>query len=190
MWKTSHEYWKHKKWYICFVIKVARTRAFSNLSSHRIEINYEHMAILWTRFNHMFWTCFGSKFALGIQSVLLSFPLVIWSALSSLFPRDLIFFAVSNRKPIWIIEKVKQIRRYWIRYADNRVYHLDLSICKQSWDSVQWNQHKSVMLTGRPWWEGQTRLIPSVSYLRSFHAFAKPWRYTVSSDGQHFSVLR
>ena len=99
VWKTSHDVLK-TQWYICFVIKVARSRAFSNLSSHRIEINYEHMAILWTRFNHMFWTCFGSKFALGIRSVLLSFPLVIWSALSSLFPRDLIFFAVSNRKPI------------------------------------------------------------------------------------------
>ena len=51
--------------------------------------------------------CFSSNFALGISSVL-----------SSLFPRILIFFAVSNGKPTQIIETVKQISRYLIYYAD------------------------------------------------------------------------
>ena len=41
-------FWKHKKRYICFVIKVARPISFSNLSLHQIEINYEQMTILWT----------------------------------------------------------------------------------------------------------------------------------------------
>ena len=40
--------WKHKKWYICFVVKVAMPILFSNFSLHRIEINYERMTILWT----------------------------------------------------------------------------------------------------------------------------------------------
>ena len=33
-------FWKHKKRPICFVIKVARLITFSDLSLHRIEINY------------------------------------------------------------------------------------------------------------------------------------------------------
>ena len=35
------------------------------------------------------------------------------------------------------IETVKQISKYLINYADNRVCDLGLNICKQSWDSVQ-----------------------------------------------------
>ena len=66
--------------------------------------------------------CFSSKFALGIPSVLSSFCPVIWFAISSLFHRDIIFFAVSNWKPILIIETMEQIGRYLIHYADNQVY--------------------------------------------------------------------
>ena len=36
-------FWKHKKQYICFVVKVESTLSFSNLSLHRIEKTYEHM---------------------------------------------------------------------------------------------------------------------------------------------------
>ena len=39
-------FWKHKKRYICFVIKVARPVLFSDLSLHRIETNYEQMTML------------------------------------------------------------------------------------------------------------------------------------------------
>ena len=60
------------------------------------------------------WQYFSSKFALGISNVLLFRP-VIWSAISSLFRRT--FFALSNQKPIQIIETVKQIGRYLIRYT-------------------------------------------------------------------------
>ena len=60
------------------------------------------------------WQYFSSKFALRIPSVL-SFRPVIWSAISSLFHR--IIFAGSNRKPIQIIETVKQIGRCLIRYT-------------------------------------------------------------------------
>ena len=76
---------------------------------------YEHMSI-----------CFSSKFALRIPSVLLSLRPAVWSALSSLFPRD-VFFAVSKRKPILIIERVKQIVSYLTDDAHNRVY--DLGVC-------------------------------------------------------------
>ena len=51
----------------------------------------------------------------------------ISSALSSLFPR-FFCFAVSKHKRIWINETVKQIGRYLIRYAHNRIYDLGLSI--------------------------------------------------------------
>ena len=105
-------FWKYRKLHICFAIKVARPISFSDLSLHRIEINYGQMTLLRTYYEHTLNICFSSKLALGIPSVFSSFPSVIWSALSSLFPRDLIFFAVSNRKPI------------------NRVYGLGLSICK------------------------------------------------------------
>ena len=58
-------FWKHKKLYIFFFIK--SPISFSDLSLHRIEINYEHMTIL----------CLSSNFALGISSVLSSiFPLL------------------------------------------------------------------------------------------------------------------
>ena len=39
-------FWNHKKRYICFVTKVARPISFSDLSLHRIEINYEHMTMI------------------------------------------------------------------------------------------------------------------------------------------------
>ena len=90
--------WKHKKRYICFIIKVARPISFSDSSLHRTEIHYEHNMKL----------CFSFKFPLGITSVLLLLGSVIWSAISSLFPRDLIFSAVLNRTPIKIIEREKK----------------------------------------------------------------------------------
>ena len=85
-------FWKHKKLYICPVIKSPISS--SDLSLHRIEINCEHMTILWIII------CFNSKFTPGISSVLTLFHPVISSTLSPLFPRDLSFFSVSNRKPI------------------------------------------------------------------------------------------
>ena len=80
-------FWKHKKRYICFVLKVASVLSFNNLSLRRKLCTYDQ--------------CFSSKFALGIPSVLSLFRPVIWSAPSSLFPRDLTltFFALSNRTP-------------------------------------------------------------------------------------------
>ena len=54
----------------------------------------------WPYYEHIMNICFTSKFALEILSVLSLFRPVIWPALSLLFPRDLIFFAVSNQKPI------------------------------------------------------------------------------------------
>ena len=93
-------FWKYKKLCICFLIKFGRPISFSDLSLHRIEVNYEQMTILWTYYEHIINICFILKFPLGISSVFSSFPPVIWSATSSLFPRDSIFFAVSNRKSI------------------------------------------------------------------------------------------
>ena len=51
-------FWKHKKPYICFLIK--SPISFSGLSLHLIEINYEHMTKLWTYNERMFqlWFCF------------------------------------------------------------------------------------------------------------------------------------
>ena len=98
-------FWIYKERNICFIIKVARPISFSDLSLHRIEISYEHMTILWAYYEHTINICLSSKFALGIRSVLLSLRPVIWSAISSLFPRDLIFFAISNPKSFSISEK-------------------------------------------------------------------------------------
>ena len=96
-WKKSHNVLPKR--HICSVIKVARPISFTDLSLHLIEINYEHMTILWTHYEHIISICF--MFALGIPSVLSSIPRIIRSAISSLFPRDLIF-ALSNRKPIYL----------------------------------------------------------------------------------------
>ena len=81
-------FWKHKKHYICFVIKVARPISFSDLSLHRIEINCEQMTMLWTYYEHNINICFSSKFAPGIPSVLSLFRFVFSPALWSLFPWD------------------------------------------------------------------------------------------------------
>ena len=51
-------FWKHKKRYISFVIKVARPISFSDLSLHRIEINYEQMTILWPYCEQIINTCY------------------------------------------------------------------------------------------------------------------------------------
>ena len=45
-------FWKHKKLYICFIMK--RPISFSDLSLHWIEINYKHVTTLWTYSEHMF----------------------------------------------------------------------------------------------------------------------------------------
>ena len=79
-------FWKHKKRYTCFVIKVARPISFSDLSFHRIEINYEQMTILWIYHERNLKVFFSSKFALGTPSVLSLFLPVFWSALYFLFP--------------------------------------------------------------------------------------------------------
>ena len=94
--------WKHIERCICFVIKVARLISFSDLSLHLIEINYEQMAMLWAYYEHDMNICFGSKFDLGIPSVL-SFRSIFWSALSLLFPRDLIFFCYIKPKTYLVI---------------------------------------------------------------------------------------
>ena len=54
-------------------MKVARSISFSDLSLHRIEINYEQMTMLRTYYEHNMKICFSSKFALGIPNVLSSF---------------------------------------------------------------------------------------------------------------------
>ena len=92
-------FWKHKKRYICFIINIARPFSFSNSSLHRIELNYDHIRSILS-YEHIMDICFSSKFALAIPSEQSSFRLVIWSAISSLFLRDLIFFALPKRKPI------------------------------------------------------------------------------------------
>ena len=66
-------FWKRKKQYICFVIKVPRPISFSDLLLYRIEINYEQMTVLGTDYEPNMSICFSSKFALGIPSVLSSF---------------------------------------------------------------------------------------------------------------------
>ena len=131
-------FWKHKKRYICFVIKVARSISFSDLSLHRIEINHEQMTILWTYYDHNMNICNSCKLAPGIATFL-----------GLLYHRYLLF-AVSNRKPIYIIETVKEIGRYLIHYGN--------------------------ALKRRPCWKGQTRLIPSVFYMLPFQAFPKQKR--------------
>ena len=96
--KSKTMFWKHKKRYICFEIKVPRPFSFSDLSLHRIEINYEEMTILWTYYEHNMNICFSSEFVLGIPSILSLLRPGFWSALSSLFPRDLILFCCIKLK--------------------------------------------------------------------------------------------
>ena len=55
-------FWKHKKRHICFVTKVSSPISFSDLSLHRIEINYEQMAILWT-----YYRAVGIFFMVGLS---------------------------------------------------------------------------------------------------------------------------
>ena len=60
VWNTSHNVLSKR--YVCFVIKVARPISFSDLSLHLLEINYEHMTILWTNYGHIINICFISTF--------------------------------------------------------------------------------------------------------------------------------
>ena len=93
----------------------------------------------------------------GMPCVLWSFYPVFWPALSSLYPR-FNRFSVSNRKPIQIIETVKQIGRYLIYYANNRAKPEKIGHA----------------LKRRPCWEGLTCLIPSVFCMLPFYVFLKP----------------
>ena len=79
---------KHIKVSIFFIIKVARPISFSDSSLHQIEINYDQIMRI----------CFSFKIPLGIPSVLSLLCTIIWSAISSLFPRHLIFLVLSNQK--------------------------------------------------------------------------------------------
>ena len=92
-------FWKHKTQSICFVIKVARPISFSDLSLHRIEINYEQMTILWTYYEHSMNIFFSSKFVLGMPSILSSFRFFrFFICFITLFSRDLIFFCCMKPK--------------------------------------------------------------------------------------------
>ena len=83
---------------------------------------YYYMNTLWT---------YVSALNLPQESHVNNHPFVpLLDLLYHHFPRDLILFAVSKRKPIYITEALKQIGRCLICYADNRVYDLGLSICK------------------------------------------------------------
>ena len=53
-------FWKHKKWYIFFVINVPSPVSFSDLEFHRTKINYEQMAIPWTYYEHNMYICSSS----------------------------------------------------------------------------------------------------------------------------------
>ena len=97
--------------------------------------------VLWTYYEHLFelWVWFKNpKRIIIIASRHLICSLIAIS--------QTISFGASKQKPVYIIETVKQLGRYLIRYAYNRVYDLDESICKQSWGSVQWNQLELVIL--------------------------------------------
>ena len=86
-------FWKHKKRY---VFRKKSCKAYF-IQWFIIEPNWNK---LWTNdhaYKHNMNICFSSKFALGIPSVL-SFRPVFWSALSLLFPRDLIFFCCIKPK--------------------------------------------------------------------------------------------
>ena len=121
-------------------------------SLHRIEINFEQMAMLWTSYEHI-WKIVS--------------PLnLLWSALSSLFPRDLIIFCCV--KPIQINETKKQTGRYLIYYDDNWAKYLQIFM-KQCEKPAEIGH----ALKRGPCWEGRTRLIPSVFYMVAFDAFLK-----------------
>ena len=61
--------------------------------------------------------------------IIVSFHVLIHSIIP-ISQRFNIFFALSNRKPIKIVETVKQTGRYLINYVDDQAYDLGLSICK------------------------------------------------------------
>ena len=101
VWKTSHNVLKTQK----------AIYLFRNKSCKAYSIQWFIIALNWNKL----WSYnqrFSSKFALGIPSVLSLFYPVICSVMSSLFSRDLIFLALSNWKPIQIIETLKQIGMY------------------------------------------------------------------------------
>ena len=60
-------FWKHKKRYICFIINISRPILLSNLSLHRVEINYDHIKTI-LLYEHIMNIWFSLKFALGMPS--------------------------------------------------------------------------------------------------------------------------
>ena len=92
VWKTSHNVLKTQK-----VIYLFRNKSCKAYFIQRFIIA-PNLNKLWTYdqlktyYEHIMNISLSSKFPQGIQNVLPSFRLVIWSALSSLFSRDLIFF--------------------------------------------------------------------------------------------------
>ena len=123
VWKTSQNVLKTQKQYICFIIRVARPISFSDLSLHRIEINYEQMTILWSYYEYNMNICFTSKFAPGIPSVLALIRSVFWIAVSQRFN---IFLLCQTENLFKSWNKLQQIGRYSIHYADNWAKYLQI----------------------------------------------------------------
>ena len=88
-------FWKHRKKAIYFLRISWKAYFIQRFIIAPNWNHYEHLTMLWTYYDVMYICsiCWGSKFAQGIPSVFSSFHPVIWSAISSLFPGDFIFFA-------------------------------------------------------------------------------------------------
>ena len=90
-------FWKHSKLYICFLIK--SPTSFSNLSLHRIEINYEHMTILWTSNERMFQHQFCSR---NLKRIIVFSRYLIYSII-----------AISQRFHLFCSIKPKTYLNHW-----------------------------------------------------------------------------
>ena len=97
--KTSHKVLKKQK-AVFIVIKVARPISFNDLSLHQIKINYKHLTIL------------SSKFALWVLSVS-PFRSVIWSAISSAFPRIFVQWHLYKSAMLWSGDHIEKERHVW-----------------------------------------------------------------------------
>ena len=129
VWKTSHNVLKTQK-----VSYLFRNKSCKAYFIQRFIIT-PNLNKLWTYdqlktyYEHITNISFSSKFFQGIQSVLPSFRLVIWSALSSLFSRDLIFFLYQTEN---LFKSFKQRNKLQVfnplRWQS--IYGMDFSICK------------------------------------------------------------
>ena len=104
-------FWKHKKWHTCFVLKVARSVSSSDLSLHRIEMNYEQMTILWT-----YYRAVGSFFMGFVFTPYAATRLWVWKTIPSfefacisyilyirfLCPSSVLTKNLSKRKKVYI----------------------------------------------------------------------------------------